>query len=69
MIVDGLWDVYNDKHMGNCAEMYAEKFSITRKEQDDFAIQSYERSQTSIASGVFENEITKFKSNQEKGRL
>ena len=55
MIVDGLWDVYNDKHMGNCAEMCAEKFSITRKEQDDFAIQSYERSQPSLASGVFEN--------------
>ena len=58
MIVDGLWDVYNDKHMGNCAEMCAEKFSITRKEQDDFAIQSYERSQASIAKGLFENEIT-----------
>jgi acetyl-CoA C-acetyltransferase len=38
--------------------MCAEKFSITRKEQDDFAIQSYERSQASIAKGLFENEIT-----------
>ena len=67
MIVDGLWDVYNDKHMGNCAEMCAEKFSITRKEQDDFAIQSYERSQTSIASGVFENEITPIQVKSRKG--
>ena len=58
MIVDGLWDVYNDKHMGNCAEMCAEKFSITRNEQDDFAIQSYERSQASIAKGILKNEIT-----------
>ena len=67
MIVDGLWDVYNDKHMGNCAEMCAEKFSITRKEQDDFAIQSYERSQASIASGVFENEITPIQVKSRKG--
>ena len=67
MIVDGLWDVYNDKHMGNCAEMCAEKFSISREEQDDFAIQSYERSQTSIARGVFENEITPIQVKSRKG--
>ena len=67
MIVDGLWDVYNDKHMGNCAEMCAKKFSISRKEQDDFAIQSYERSQTSIARGVFENEITPIQVKSRKG--
>ena len=57
MIVDGLWDVYNDKHMGNCAEMCAEKYSISREEQDEFAIRSYERSQASISDGIFEKEI------------
>ena len=67
MIVDGLWDIYNDKHMGNCAEMCAEKFSITRQEQDDFAIQSYERSQASIAKGIFENEITPVQLKSRKG--
>jgi len=58
MIIDGLWDVYNNKHMGNCAEMCAEKYSISREEQDDFAIRSYENSQTSISNGTFDKEIT-----------
>jgi acetyl-CoA C-acetyltransferase len=67
MIVDGLWDIYNDKHMGNCAEMCAEKFSISREEQDDFAIQSYERSQASISNGTFDNEIVPVDINTRKG--
>jgi len=57
MIVDGLWDVYNNKHMGNCAEMCAEKYSISREEQDDFAIRSYENSQAAILNKIFEKEI------------
>ena len=57
MIVDGLWDVYNDKHMGNCAEMCADKYGLTREEQDEYAIRSYERAQKSIESGKFRNEI------------
>ena len=57
MIVDGLWDVYNNKHMGNCAEMCAEKYSISREEQDDFAIRSYENSQVAILNKIFEKEI------------
>ena len=69
MIVDGLWDVYNDKHMGNCAEMCAEKFSISREEQDDFAIQSYERSQASISNGIFEREIVPVDINSRKGTI
>ena len=69
MIVDGLWDIYNDKHMGNCAEMCAEKFSISREEQDDFAIQSYERSQASISNGTFDNEIVPVDINTRKGVL
>ena len=67
MIVDGLWDIYNDKHMGNCAEMCAEKFSISREEQDDFAIKSYERSQASISNGTFDNEIIPVDINTRKG--
>ncbi len=58
MIVDGLWDVYNNKHMGNCAEMCAEKYSISREEQDDYAIDSYKKSQNSIQNTIFEREIT-----------
>jgi len=69
MIVDGLWDIYNDKHMGNCAEMCAEKFSISREEQDDFAIQSYERSQASMSNGIFEKEIVPVDINSRKGTI
>ena len=58
MIVDGLWDVYNNKHMGNCAEMCAEKYSISREEQDDYAIDSYKKSQSSIQNSIFDREIT-----------
>ena len=66
MIVDGLWDVYNDKHMGNCAEMCAEKYSISREEQDEFAIRSYERSQASISDGTFKKEIVPVELNNKK---
>ena len=69
MIVDGLWDIYNDKHMGNCAEMCAEKFSISRDEQDDFAIQSYERSQASISNGTFDSELVPVDINSRKGTI
>ncbi len=57
MIVDGLWDVYSDKHMGSCAEMCAEKYSISREEQDDFAIDSYKKSQKAIKENIFLDEI------------
>ena len=57
MINDGLWDVYNDKHMGNCGEMCAEKYNFSRSEQDEFAKQSYIKSQDAVNAGVFENEI------------
>ena len=50
MINDGLWDVYNDKHMGNCGEMCAEKYDFSRSEQDEFAKQSYIKSQDAVLS-------------------
>lgn len=43
LIVDGLWDVYNNVHMGMCAEKCVADFGLTRKECDDFAILSYQR--------------------------
>lgn len=57
MIIDGLWDPYHQLHMGNCAELCAKEFQISRQEQDDFARQSYERSLAAMASGAFEKEI------------
>src|SRR6202035_3672187 len=43
MVRDGLWDVYNDFHMGITAELVAEKYGITRQEQDQFALESHQR--------------------------
>jgi acetyl-CoA C-acetyltransferase len=57
MIKDGLWDAYNDFHMGAAAELCAEKFAISRREQDEFAAQSYERAQRAQERGEFAREI------------
>ena len=57
MIHDGLWDVYNDKHMGNCAEMLAIARNYTRESQDEYAIHSYKKSISAIKKGIFNNEI------------
>lgn len=58
MIKDGLWDVYNDFHMGNAAELCVKEHRFTREEQDRFAIQSFKRAQDAIKSGAFKSEIT-----------
>tara|TARA_R110002096_G_scaffold44526_8_gene120235 strand:- start:39822 stop:40997 length:1176 start_codon:yes stop_codon:yes gene_type:complete len=57
MVNDGLWDVYNDQHMGNCAELCASEKGISREEQDAFAIESYKRAQAAIGDGLFAEEI------------
>ncbi|KAB5535191.1 Thiolase, N-terminal domain-containing protein [Coniochaeta sp. 2T2.1] len=58
LIKDGLTDVYDQIHMGNCAENTAKKFDITREQQDQYAIQSYERAQAAWKSEAFKDEIT-----------
>lgn len=57
MIFDGLWDPYNNIHMGNCAEFCAREFTISREEQDAFASESYSRARKAVESGAFKNEI------------
>ncbi|TKA82570.1 hypothetical protein B0A55_01195 [Friedmanniomyces simplex] len=57
LIKDGLWDIYNNVHMGNCAEKTAKDHGITREEQDDFAILSYKRTQEAWKQGLFADEI------------
>jgi acetyl-CoA C-acetyltransferase len=57
MVHDGLWDVYNDQHMGNCAELCAKEKGIGRERQDAFAIESYKRAQAAIGDGLFAEEI------------
>lgn len=57
MIMDGLWDVYNNVHMGNCAEACAKDMNFTRKELDDYAIMSYQRAQATQKEGKFNDEM------------
>ena len=67
MVLDGLTDVYNKTHMGNCAEMCAKEHKITREEQDAFAVQSYERSAEAWGSGAFTAETVAVNIPQRKG--
>lgn len=64
---DGLTDVYNDYPMGNAAELCATECNISREAQDEFAIESYKRSQASIEGGKFANEIVPVSIPQRKG--
>ena len=57
MIRDGLWDAFNDIHMGVTAENLAEQYSITREEQDEFAAASQQRAEQAVSSGTFKDEI------------
>ena len=59
MIYDGLWDVYNDIHMGSCAEACARNFSFTREQLDEFAVQSYKKAIQAQNSRRFDDEIVK----------
>ncbi len=69
MIKDGLWDVYNNFHMGNAAELCSREMNISRKEQDDFAIESYKRALSAIEKGFFREEIVEVKIKDRKGEI
>ncbi|CUT05156.1 thiolase family protein [Candidatus Chrysopegis kryptomonas] len=67
MIKDGLWDVYNDFHMGNAGELCAKECGISREEQDEFAVLSYKRALEAIEKGYFKEEIVPVPVPQPKG--
>lgn len=67
MVKDGLTDVYNKVHMGNCAEICARDKNITREEQDAYAIESYRRSSQAWKAGLFKDEIVPVSVPQRKG--
>jgi acetyl-CoA C-acetyltransferase len=67
LIKDGLWDVYNDYHMGSAAELCAVDCNISREEQDAYAIDSYNRAQKAQADGKFKDEITPVELKDKKG--
>ncbi|MEY2785704.1 MAG: hypothetical protein RL277_1914 [Planctomycetota bacterium] len=67
MIADGLWDVYNDFHMGNTGELVAKKYEISRRQQDEFAARSHQKAGAAIAAGRFEAEKFAISIPQKKG--
>jgi acetyl-CoA C-acetyltransferase len=69
ILKDGLWDVYNDFHMGNAGEICAKECNISREEQDEFAITSYKRAIEATEKGYFSNEIVKIKVKDRKGNV
>ena len=66
MIKDGLWDAFHGYHMGITAENVAEKFQVTRDEQDKFALKSQEKALKAQKENKFKDEIINFKINQKK---
>jgi acetyl-CoA C-acetyltransferase len=67
MIVDGLWDAYNQYHMGVTAENVAQKFEVSRKEQDEFAAASQQKTEAAQKAGRFKDEIIPVEIPQRKG--
>ncbi|MCG2585771.1 acetyl-CoA C-acetyltransferase [Massilia sp. TS11] len=69
MIVDGLWDVYNQYHMGITAENVAKKFDVTREEQDQFALASQAKAEAAQKAGKFKDEIIPVEIASKKGNV
>ncbi|MCP4727868.1 MAG: acetyl-CoA C-acetyltransferase [bacterium] len=67
MVNDGLWDVYNNFHMGNAAEMCAKEYNLSREDQDNFAAESYRKAIESLNNGKFKDEIVPVEIPQRKG--
>ncbi len=67
MIEDGLWDAFNDYHMGVTAENVANKYDISRQQQDQFAVASQNKAEKAIASGAFSDEVVAVEIPQRRG--
>jgi len=67
LLKDGLVNVYDNKHMGNCGDLCAKKYDFTREDQDDFAITSYKRVADAWAQGKFDNEVIPVSVPQRRG--
>jgi acetyl-CoA C-acetyltransferase len=69
MIVDGLWDVYNQYHMGVTAENVAKEYAVTREEQDEFAVKSQNKAEAAQKAGKFADEIVTVEIPSRKGPI
>jgi acetyl-CoA C-acetyltransferase len=67
MMIDGLWDVFNNYHMGCTAENIAEKYNISREEQDQFAANSQQKTEAAQKAGYFDEQIVPIEIPQRKG--
>jgi len=67
MVNDGLWDCYNDFHMGNTAELVTKKYNVSRAAQDEFAFDSHRKAVAAMEQGAFKNEIVPVAVPQPKG--
>jgi acetyl-CoA C-acetyltransferase len=67
MIHDGLWDAYDDQHMGCCGEIVAEQYGVTRQQQDEYALESHRKAIAAIKAGAFKDEIVPVPLPQKKG--
>lgn len=57
MVYDGLWDIFNDYHMGLTAENVADKYNVSREDQDEYSARSHQRAQKSVSEGYFDDQI------------
>src|SRR3954469_8525112 len=69
MIVDGLWDVFNQYHMGVTAENVAKEYAVTREEQDEFAVASQQKCEAAQKAGKFKDEIVTVEITTKKGTV
>ena len=69
MIVDGLWDAYNQYHMGVTAENVAKEYAVTREAQDEFALASQQKTEAAQIAGKFKDEIIPFEIASRKGSI
>lgn len=69
IIIDGLWDVYNNFHMGKAGELCAKECHISREEQDAYAVESYKRAIEAHETGALKNEIIEIKVKDRKGNI
>jgi len=67
MVLDGLWDIHTDQHMGACAELCAEKYKYSRQMQDEYAVNSYKKALNAIKNKHFKDEIVGVEVRQRKG--
>src|SRR4029079_3679413 len=63
----GLWDAYSDQHMGCCGEIVAEKYEVTRQQQDEYGLESHRKAIAAIKAGKFRDEILPVPIAQKKG--